>query len=220
MWVDIGDERAREKTCQALREGAPELRRRRSRGASSSSDEEDGEESPSQKRKLSSSFSEDDGEKEATTVNTTTTQTKCEYSSPKGPYHQQHRHHRRHRPDNGHDDVVVKTEFAPAACEPDVRDDFECLDRTDDKDVESPEEGPLVIRPCPRLMRRPVCDMAVSELSSREQQLYLNDFLPPHPNIRESSARRQRQVVLMARDYTSASSDNDDTEDASECWEV
>jgi hypothetical protein len=29
LWTDIGDERAREKTCQALREGAPELRRRK-----------------------------------------------------------------------------------------------------------------------------------------------------------------------------------------------
>lgn len=29
LWVDIGDDRAREKTCQALREGAPELRRKR-----------------------------------------------------------------------------------------------------------------------------------------------------------------------------------------------
>ena len=38
LWVDIGDERAREKTCQALREGAPELRRKR---VLSSSEEED-----------------------------------------------------------------------------------------------------------------------------------------------------------------------------------
>jgi hypothetical protein len=29
LWIDIGDERAREKTCQALREGAPLLRRSR-----------------------------------------------------------------------------------------------------------------------------------------------------------------------------------------------
>eukprot|EP00535_Pseudo-nitzschia_heimii_P006442 CAMPEP_0197174084 /NCGR_PEP_ID=MMETSP1423-20130617/761_1 /TAXON_ID=476441 /ORGANISM="Pseudo-nitzschia heimii, Strain UNC1101" /LENGTH=309 /DNA_ID=CAMNT_0042622979 /DNA_START=511 /DNA_END=1437 /DNA_ORIENTATION=+ len=29
FWVDIGDVRAREKTCQALREGAPEIRRRK-----------------------------------------------------------------------------------------------------------------------------------------------------------------------------------------------
>lgn len=28
-WVDIGDARAREKTCQALREGAPEIRKRK-----------------------------------------------------------------------------------------------------------------------------------------------------------------------------------------------
>lgn len=34
LWVDIGDERAREKTCQALREGAPELRRRKKVGSS------------------------------------------------------------------------------------------------------------------------------------------------------------------------------------------
>jgi hypothetical protein len=28
IWVDIGDDRAREKTCQALREGAPEIRKK------------------------------------------------------------------------------------------------------------------------------------------------------------------------------------------------
>jgi hypothetical protein len=38
LWIDIGDERAREKSCQALREGAPELRRRKK---DSSSDEDD-----------------------------------------------------------------------------------------------------------------------------------------------------------------------------------
>lgn len=38
LWVDIGDDRAREKTCQALREGAPELRRRKK---ALSSDEDD-----------------------------------------------------------------------------------------------------------------------------------------------------------------------------------
>ena len=29
FWVDIGDNRAKEKTCQALREGAPEIRRKK-----------------------------------------------------------------------------------------------------------------------------------------------------------------------------------------------
>ena len=37
-WVDIGDDRAREKTCQALRENAPELRRRQLATSSSSED--------------------------------------------------------------------------------------------------------------------------------------------------------------------------------------
>jgi hypothetical protein len=31
LWADIGDDRAREKACQALREGAPEIRRQRKR---------------------------------------------------------------------------------------------------------------------------------------------------------------------------------------------
>lgn len=39
LWVDIGDERAKEKTCQALREGAPEIRRKRK--VTGSTDEED-----------------------------------------------------------------------------------------------------------------------------------------------------------------------------------
>lgn len=39
VYVDIGDERAREKTCQALREGAPEIRRKKQ--ITSSSDDSD-----------------------------------------------------------------------------------------------------------------------------------------------------------------------------------
>jgi hypothetical protein len=48
LWCDIGNDRAREKTCQALREGAPEIRRRKSKSfeetsskQKDSSDEED-----------------------------------------------------------------------------------------------------------------------------------------------------------------------------------
>ena len=47
LWVDIGDDRAREKTCQALREGAPELRKKRE--SSSSSEDDENEESPKKK---------------------------------------------------------------------------------------------------------------------------------------------------------------------------
>jgi hypothetical protein len=33
LWTDIGDDRAREKTCQALREGAPGIRKKRKTGS-------------------------------------------------------------------------------------------------------------------------------------------------------------------------------------------
>ncbi|KAL3929715.1 MAG: hypothetical protein SGBAC_012090, partial [Bacillariaceae sp.] len=42
-WIDIGDARAREKTCQALREGAPEIRKKRS---ASSVEKVDAQKSP------------------------------------------------------------------------------------------------------------------------------------------------------------------------------
>lgn len=51
LWVDIGDDRAREKTCQALREGAPELRKKRE--SSSFSEDDENEESPKKKIAIS-----------------------------------------------------------------------------------------------------------------------------------------------------------------------
>jgi hypothetical protein len=53
LWVDIGDDRAREKTCQALREGAPELRRKR---RATSADEEDTKRSVYKEHSASSSI--------------------------------------------------------------------------------------------------------------------------------------------------------------------
>lgn len=41
LWYDIGDEKAREKTCQALREGAPEIRRRSDERREDCSEDED-----------------------------------------------------------------------------------------------------------------------------------------------------------------------------------
>mmetsp|Transcript_30966 Transcript_30966/g.68574 ORF Transcript_30966/g.68574 Transcript_30966/m.68574 type:complete len:780 (+) Transcript_30966:793-3132(+) len=41
-WFDIGDEKAKEKTAQALREGAPALRRQRERGENNNGDSSDG----------------------------------------------------------------------------------------------------------------------------------------------------------------------------------
>lgn len=194
LWVDIGDERAREKTCQALREGAPELRRRRGKGASSSSDEEDKEDSPKRKNKLSDTFTQDEDDAIMTF----------------------------------HGDALLKDNLvALPPLEPnvhsmfDVRDDLDCFNYDDDDHVCSKivDTGPLVIRPCERLMRRSVGEIAVSALSKHDQQLYLHDFLPPHPDIRESNSRR-KCVVLMAQEYTPAV-DVEISDDASiECWAV
>ena len=57
LWVDIGDDRAREKTCQALRENAPELRRRKQRIR-----KEKTKVGPSYSTASSCSFSDEDGD--------------------------------------------------------------------------------------------------------------------------------------------------------------
>ena len=119
VWMDIGDDRAREKTCQALREGAPEMRRKFH-----------GKEGQSEQL----SPHEDD-EKDS--------------SSSK-------------------EDRSVAT--APVCSSP--------LKRSTSK---SPEDEPIVIRPCPRWMpdRDPVDPISLDELSTVERTLYLNDFYPP-----------------------------------------
>lgn len=54
LWYDIGNDRAREKTCQALREGAPEIRRRKSKSfeetGSKQKDSSDEEDEPTTRR--------------------------------------------------------------------------------------------------------------------------------------------------------------------------
>ncbi|KAI2509068.1 hypothetical protein MHU86_5316 [Fragilaria crotonensis] len=178
LWVDIGNERAREKTCQALREGAPELRRRRSRGASTSSssddDNDEDRQSPLQKRKVTSySEEEEDGNNKA---GISSQKVKCEQSTLKRGFDDTAgggggndcnvddaaaRNH--------HTPVVTTSTSALSAstASTDVRDDLECLQHEQDvphsevdennHDHDNDNSGPMMIRPCPILMRRPVC---------------------------------------------------------------
>ena len=188
LWVDIGHESAREKTCQALREGAPELRRRKGRGASTSSDDEDREESPKQKRKVSPLCQEDIEDEKVSPYR---------IESPKSS------------------SPTMQTEATKPEEPSDARDDLESIG--EGSSMKMSEEGPMIIRPCSRLMRRPVRDIPLSELSPREQEMYLHDFLPPHPNIKEKTHRKR--VILTARAYSPAiESENED--DVSESWEV
>jgi len=184
LWVDIGDERAREKTCQALREGAPELRRRRR--TPSFSDEEDKDESP--KKKIATSCDDEIKSLE-------------KKLSPKSVTSQ--------------DECPTRKVESPS----DSRDDSEIVTMKEgktnmrkEKDFED-EDGPIVIRPCERLMRGPVRAVNLSGLSSREQELYLHGFLPPHPPIKKSTRRKR---IITASDRRSPFSD----EEPLETWEV
>lgn len=63
IWMDIGDTRAKEKACQALREGAPEIRRKRKVSASTDDEDQKTKSDISPSQSLGQSLSEE------TTVN-------------------------------------------------------------------------------------------------------------------------------------------------------
>jgi hypothetical protein len=178
LWIDIGDERAREKTCQALREGAPELRRRRSRTHSSASSEEESEDKDNESPKKKLALSQDDDDS---------------HGSPEA------------RP--------MKESRSPELVTlRDARDDSENPMVMEDSSTNTPPLAtvPITLRPCSLLMGRPVHEVRIGELSRREQELYLHDFYPPHPDIKQGS--RRKSVVLTPRNLTCASSVGSDDE--------
>mmetsp|Transcript_32962 Transcript_32962/g.75940 ORF Transcript_32962/g.75940 Transcript_32962/m.75940 type:complete len:330 (+) Transcript_32962:149-1138(+) len=145
VWVDIGDDRAREKTCQALREGAPERRRQRA----PSYDEED-----------NSRHDREPGSSSETILS--------QRGAP---------------PANEETPVMTKAEREDPS-------------HTIDRDEGLSDDGPLVIRPCVRLMRRPVKEITVESLPPREQDLYTRTFLPPHPRF-QKSLRKQTKLLTV-----------------------
>jgi hypothetical protein len=138
LWIDIGDDRAREKTCQALREGAPALRRKRK---SSSVDEED--------TKQSDYKETDAGLSSSSSIERTA-------SGEQGGA--------RARP--------LRTPFDTESSGIDAR-------------GVGAGDGPIMIKPSPRLMRRRILKtISVDHLEAHDRELYLRDFLPPNPAIR------------------------------------
>lgn len=170
LWVDIGDDRAREKTCQALREGAPEWRKKK-RGASSDDD------SRKTKRKDTDDFSN------------------CS---------SQDRSQDTFREKGAREDESDRRKEHSDALESDSRDDSEG-NRGVIASIEWKE--PIVIRPCARLLKRPTTtEISLEELTPHEKELYLRDFLPPDPAIRQGSKRRE----IYARQYEPVCRDDDD----------
>lgn len=152
-WVDIGDGRAREKTCQALREGAPELRRKRKMGSSyDSSDESKGVESKEERSPANSSRSslsvDDDVElRDDDDNDTTSTQ------------------------------LWGKRSRILRVTEEDVVSSPLTSSRT------FMEEDQLMIRPCMRLLCQEVPCISLDQLEAEERELYLSTFLPPDPAL-------------------------------------
>ena len=156
LYVDIGDMRAREKTCQALREGAPELRKRKQHASSDDSIEAKRTESSEAKHSLSSASS---AELEV------------------------------------QDNLVQKEIRTKMTSEDDSDFEYDKKARVGD--------GPIVIRPCHRLLprqRRPLEPVPLDQLSAEDRDFYLRDFLPPCPPIRRRPRRLFPYQTIAASD--------------------
>ena len=150
LWVDIGDDRAREKTCQALREGAPELRKRR-KGSSCDDD------SPEERRKDDDDMSRS--------------------SSPD----------REHFERSEERSAEASTTVHSGEPDSEARDDSEAI-RGDEPPL---EKGKTIIKPLARLVKHAPSEIAMDKLTPREQELYLQDFVPPNPLMRKAPRRKE-----------------------------
>jgi hypothetical protein len=174
LWVDIGDDRAREKTCQALREGAPEIRRKHHPGKNKS-----------ETASRSSSFDEEGSEKEAAD----------------GGGKQQSSTKSLEAKDN---DETFSSPSTNTLGEGGTNNSKGVnQSNEDDSDMDTQEvrngtgihqnEGPICIRPWARLIpdRRPVGPIPLDHLSPTDRDMYLRDFLPPCPTFARNSESQQ-----------------------------
>ena len=183
LWVDIGDDRAREKTCQALREGAPEIRRKR-KTASMDEDDDDDDTKPSDHNK--------DTYVPQSSSSSSIGHTGSVEQETKAP-----------------DDRMCNTNVARKhrfVTETNPKVVVTCEEETYDQN--SPD-GPIMIRPAVKLIRRRVPEsISVDQLEPHERDLYLRDFLPPNPDIRRKPAKNH---VIHARQIYSSSTRDENT---------
>jgi hypothetical protein len=182
LWVDIGDDRAREKSCQALREGAPELR----------------------KKKRAASLDDDSRRTRRKGTDGISTCSSPDRSRGNSPFRKW---------DTREDESDVRKDHSDVL-DSDARDDSEG-NRGDSASVEKKE--PIVVRPCARLLKRSTTtEITLEELTPHEKELYLSDFLPPDPDIRQGSKRRD--VFRAARRYEPVCRDDDDESSGDGSW--
>jgi hypothetical protein len=176
LYVDIGDERALEKTCQALREGAPEIRRKKQENSSDESGTVSVHKSPFRPSSLAvalsatstSSLSFDVNHRSPGAAGTAAVITAGSPGDSKFPGEQRRR---ARAGDYGEDDER-----------------FYYSDLV--------EEGPIMIRPAARFMpgRPPISPHPIDQLSAEDRDVYLA-FLPPYPSIR---TKRQKTEAAAA----------------------
>jgi hypothetical protein len=177
LWVDIGDDRAREKTCQALREGAPEIRRKRK---TTSTDEDDDDTKPSDHNKdtdLAHSSSSSSIDRTASVEQETTADDRMWNTK-----------------------VARKTRFVTET-NPKV-----VITCEEEVDGQNSPDGPIMIRPSAKLIRRRVPEsISVDQLEPHERDLYLRDYLPPNPDIRRKPTKNH--VIHARQIYPSSARD-------------
>jgi hypothetical protein len=200
LYVDIGDDRALEKTCQALREGAPEIRRKKQVNSSDESATVSvpkspsrggghGNSSPSRPSSLAvalsttstSSLSFDVNHRSPNASGTTVLIPAGSPSDPnqyQGETHQNNQQPRRGRPGDGHGDG----------------------DGDEDRFLYSSElaEGPIMIRPASRFMpgRPAISPHPIDHLSAEDRDVYLA-FLPPYPSIRTKRLKTNTTTAAL-----------------------
>lgn len=218
LWLDIGDDRAREKTCQALREGAPEIRRKTSvpKGKKSAIDNGSASSSFDDDEDVDDVEAEDDATQhrgsrshpvssstEAKDTDATLSSPSTMEGTPKG------------RKSGDRYTPLVPGAPRLSILEEDSEDgwegkrrrkDFDALtlhnhsyehkdedDRNDDE-----EESPIFIRPWSRLIpdRLSVPTIALDQLSVQDRDMYLRDFLPPCPRTERHQSRRQHESTM------------------------
>ena len=189
QWVDIGDERAREKTCQALREGAPEMRRQGHRGSDT-----DRNRSWDAKYRNDSSLSFDDdadfesGSREKELMTSVIKDTRLARPSEQYEndcYYWQGSSKDRHGRDNVGNDSDVDDST------PEVRNGGR--HPVEEITISDEEEVPILIRPWSRLLpdRPPVEPIGLHQLSVQDRDIYLREFLPPNPRYEMEHHRDQ-----------------------------
>jgi len=155
-----------EKTCQALREGAPARRQR-----------------------LSVTKSTDSGDIERTDS------TETAKLSPTKPSLEELK---QAPPEDFVDDGagVANPAEADIGAADDSRDDPQGDDR---KPSPQQQTEAVAIQPHQRLMRRRIMEVSIEEFNAEERDMYLREFLPPHPPLRRGP--REPYRVLETREW-------------------